>query len=647
MSRLTRLEAFLTMFIDIGISCANRTNIEDLLKQIHDSLHQIMYAANFYVVLTDAERRNMRFVYSADEQNPDQYPADHIPIDQAVNTPTLWVIHHGLFLVMTAAEDRKRIESGEWLSGESAQHWMGAPLKSVDGRVIGVMALQSYDALRLYSDEDQALFQVIANHLSMVLQSQNGAELLERAVQARTKRLRQEVADHKQAATLQSVLYQIADLSVSSISPSVLYQRIHALISELMVANNFLIAFYHPETKEISMQYFVDEMQSVPEMTRFPLGIGMTSYVVRSRQPQLIDAQRLASLIEQGEIAQVLGNQTHICSWMGAPLIARNSLYGVIVVQSYSESNLYDESDLALLAFVASHVATALGRIEAERELVNAKVHLENQNRNLNEALAELKLTQSELVRKEKLASLGGLVAGIAHEINTPLGICVTATSHLQDEIKLLQKELAEETLDLAGLENYLATCEQGLTILDKNTARAAKLVNSFKRVAVDQTSDEIRVFNLHQYLNEILLSLKPEFRHRDVDIGLQCPSDILIKNCPGAFAQMITNMIMNSLHHAFEGTSTGKIRIRAEAKETYVELIYYDDGRGMDESALAQLFDPFYTTKRGLGGSGLGAHIIFNIVTSTFGGQINASSEVGKGLRYDIKLPVHYRDKK
>jgi signal transduction histidine kinase len=279
--------------------------------------------------------------------------------------------------------------------------------------------------------------------------------------------------------------------------------------------------------------------------------------------------------------------------------------------------------------------------MQADRAIRKAKESLESQNAALNQALTQLQEAQTELVRQEKLASLGQMVAGVAHEINTPLGICVTATSHLVQELKLTKEELAGGEMTEDSLNAFFDVVDQSLRIMTTNTQRAASLVRSFKQVAVDQSSDNIRKFNLCKYVGEILLSLQPKLKGRPVKVEVDCPPELEVDSFPGAVSQIVTNMVVNSLVHGFERDQPGNIRIRARMEEDdMIAFDYGDDGAGMDADTLTKMFDPFFTTKRGSGGSGLGAHILYNLVTGSLGGTLRVESSPGKGLQYYLRFP-------
>jgi len=258
----------------------------------------------------------------------------------------------------------------------------------------------------------------------------------------------------------------------------------------------------------------------------------------------------------------------------------------------------------------------------------------------LDKALSQLRETQSELVQMEELAALGGLAAGIAHELNTPLGICVTATSHLQDELRDWRAWSEAGSFDAAKIKAMLDDLDVAVRILDINTRRGAELVRSFKQVAVDQTSCQRRSFDLADYLDEILLSLQPRLKRASCSVQVDCPRGIGMDSFPGALSHVVTNLVMNALLHAFEGRSGGTIGIHAEMDGSDVVLTVSDDGVGMDAADLARIFDPFFTTKRGRGGTGLGAHIVFNQITSVLGGTIQATSTKDAGLQVQMRLP-------
>ena len=640
MDRLARLEAVQSMLLEIGELSTSCNDIVDFIGAVHRALGRIMYAANFYVALSDQADGTVRFAYFVDEEDEAPDPDERIRLASPEQSPTAWVLLNRQRLTITAADFKQRASEGlQWGQGSAAEHWIGAPLLDRHHQALGAMVIQSYTQGVTYSEEDQALFSEIANHVSNALQGLQSMDRLERAVQERTAALAVEVAERRRAEQVQHALYQIASLSAQALDTATLTTSLHGIIGELMVAKNFLIALHHPDTQEISIPYFVDEKDGTAPVTRFPVGQGMCSYVLTSKQAQLHDATSVKHLVANGLVRAPFGNPD-IASWMGAPMLVHDQPYGVLVVQSYDPSVTYTKAELDLLAFMASHVAVALARMQADRKIRKTKEALEVQNAALNEALHKLQVAQGELVRQEKMASLGGLVAGVAHEINTPLGICVTATSHLVQELKLTREELAAGTMTEDSLNSFLDIVDQSLRIMTTNTQRAASLVRSFKQVAVDQSSGDIRNFKLCSYVQEVLLSLQPKLKGRPIKVELDCPPDLVLDSSPGAVSQIITNMVVNSLLHGFERDQPGRIAIRVAQEGEQVRFDYADDGVGMDQETLGKLFDPFFTTKRGTGGSGLGAHILYNLVTGALGGTVTAESAPGEGLRYQLRFP-------
>ncbi|MCB1642613.1 MAG: PAS domain-containing protein, partial [Xanthomonadales bacterium] len=258
----------------------------------------------------------------------------------------------------------------------------------------------------------------------------------------------------------------------------------------------------------------------------------------------------------------------------------------------------------------------------------------------LKRTVEELTLTQRQLVESEKMASLGQLVAGVAHEINTPIGIGVTAASHLQHEAAQLQQALRDGRLGKVALEHFVETATSSAHLVLANLARASDLVRSFKQVAVDQSSEQKRSFLLGEYLDEILLSLRPRLKRSRHQVEVECDPRLSVSTYPGALYQIIVNLVINSLVHGFNGIDIGHIHIRAQVDGEGVLLQYRDDGVGMDDGTRQRIFDPFFTTRRTEGGSGLGMHLVFNLVTQLLKGSIECTSAPGQGVRFEVRLP-------
>ncbi len=280
-------------------------------------------------------------------------------------------------------------------------------------------------------------------------------------------------------------------------------------------------------------------------------------------------------------------------------------------------------------------------RMQLEQQVATRTEQLKQQHQALQDSYAELKTAQQQLVTQEKMASLGALVAGVAHEINTPLGICVTATSHLYSELEQLQASYQQGGIQKSQFDRFLQHFSDGLRILHSNTRRAAELVQSFKQVSVDQSSDSVRDVELVAYLRDVLLSLQPQLKKLSCDVRLDGPAQVQMHTDAGAVAQIITNLVINSLHHGLPGIDQPQINISLQQQDQSLLLQYSDNGCGMNETDLARLFDPFFTTKRHQGGTGLGTHIVYNLVTARLKGRIAVSSAQQQGLQYQIWLPL------
>jgi C4-dicarboxylate-specific signal transduction histidine kinase len=290
---------------------------------------------------------------------------------------------------------------------------------------------------------------------------------------------------------------------------------------------------------------------------------------------------------------------------------------------------------------------------EIELERLNAELEsrvrqrteaLDHSNRDLQHSLDELRRAQEQLINSEKMAALGGLVAGVAHEINTPLGIGVTAASHLEQETKRLGTQLEDGTLTKEGLAQFRQLALESAQLILRNLMRADKLVRSFKQVAVDQSTEDRRKIDLAVYLQEILTSLAPALKKTPFKIHADCPEGLVLDTYPGAIYQVVANLVMNSLLHGFRDRTEGRITLQARREGEEVVLDFRDDGRGMTEDVRRRIFEPFFTTRRGEGGSGLGLHIVWNLAQQRLGGSISCDSEPEKGTHFELRMPMAVR---
>jgi len=299
-----------------------------------------------------------------------------------------------------------------------------------------------------------------------------------------------------------------------------------------------------------------------------------------------------------------------------------------------------------LAVFISYLLTSLLEKLAAHQHELEGKVEqrtaeLSGANEDLGEALLSLEMAQDELLRGEKLASLGRMVAGVAHELNTPIGNAAVTASSLRDYAQDMSTKMHKGPLKKSDLTQFVATFLEGTDLLLRATERARDLVSSFKEVAVDQTSDRRRAFDLAQVASDVVRSMKPGLKGEPWQIQLAVESGISCDGYPGAITQIITNLLENALRHAFSGREIGTIEIGAILLgRGRFEMTVSDDGNGIAPEALGMIFDPFFTTRLGQGGSGLGLTIVHNLTTSVLGGGIKVESALGSGTRFVLNLP-------
>jgi signal transduction histidine kinase len=314
------------------------------------------------------------------------------------------------------------------------------------------------------------------------------------------------------------------------------------------------------------------------------------------------------------------------------------------LVNSFNQ--LTNERNSELKSKEEAQQALAETNNKLEQRVAERTENLQQAVDELHITLENLRNTQSQLIESEKLSSLGGMVAGVAHEINTPIGLCITTQSFIEDLFKDIKQRFENDSISEGNFTEFMMSMEESVDILRKNLERAAKLVKSFKLVSEDQTGEAARRFNLEEYLQEILSTLQPKFRMTQHVVNIRCAEEINIRSYPGALSQVITNLIMNSLLHGFTDINKGTITLAVEHQDNQVKILYADDGQGLTEEAQVKIFEPFFTTKRGYGGTGLGMHLVYNLVSQTLQGSIQLQ-QVSQGCAFIITIPaqIHMSD--
>ena len=323
-----------------------------------------------------------------------------------------------------------------------------------------------------------------------------------------------------------------------------------------------------------------------------------------------------------------------------------------------------DEIDLLAAQLTSSYGRLAqsnLDLLESERQLAAAlsdrerllrletgfkealEIKVGERTHELETTVSQLKETQTVLIERERLASLGRMVAGLAHEINTPLGVSLTVTSALDRQREALRGKITAGELKRSDLDQFVRDLDEGGTLLNASLSRTADLVGNFKRVAVDHGSAQRRRFELSLTLKELIETLRPMLVAGHHELALHCPEGIYLESYPTPLGQVLTNLVSNAVAHGFEGKQQGRIEIRVqEHGPDMVEFFFADDGRGIEPTLLRHIFDPFVSARRGRGGAGLGLHIVHNIVTGLLGGTVSAHSTPGQGTVFMIRIRTH-----
>jgi two-component system sensor histidine kinase ChiS len=277
---------------------------------------------------------------------------------------------------------------------------------------------------------------------------------------------------------------------------------------------------------------------------------------------------------------------------------------------------------------------------EQKEEIQVTNEELFQQKEELQATLENLQQTQEQLIESKKMAALGGLVAGVAHEINTPVGITITAASGLIEETKKMADLYKENKISKAEFKDYLNSTNQSVKLILTNMERTATMIQSFKQVSVDQSTENKRSFKLKSYTEDVIRSLYPKLKNRKININLNIDEELEIDSYPGAYSQIITNLVLNSITHGFGEKNKGKIELKANNKNGELIIEYKDNGKGISKENLKKIFNPFFTTNKKVG-TGLGMHIVYNLVTQKLKGSIECFSKTGQGILFNIQIPM------
>lgn len=393
----------------------------------------------------------------------------------------------------------------------------------------------------------------------------------------------------------------------------------------------------HPPHIEVS--------SSLPFEQSKELAISIVHYVLRSHKMVILTDATMIDQFAHDAYLQRVQPKSILC----LPLLNQGQLNGILYLENHVTRGAFTAERVEVLNLLSSQIAISIENAylynNLEEKVQERTQTIAAQKAELEVTLHQLRTTQAQLVESEKMAALGNLVAGVAHEINTPVGVGVTAASQLDKLTKDFANLYKENKMTRTDLEKYLNSAHQSSVLLLRNLTRAAELTKSFKQVAVDQSSEQPRTFALKEYLNEIIISLRPEFKNTPHQIEINCPAEIKLSSYPGALSQIITNLVINSMRHGFQQCAVGLITIEATLVEKSVQrlvLHYSDNGRGISPDIIDKIFQPFFTTNRQAGGTGLGLHIVYNLVTHRLKGTIRCDSVEGLGTTFTIDIPTN-----
>jgi len=370
----------------------------------------------------------------------------------------------------------------------------------------------------------------------------------------------------------------------------------------------------------------------------FSLNLSKTivSYVARTQK---------SLVLSDASHAELFANDPYIIqkqplSVLCFPILYHNQLMGIFYLENNLTTNAFTPDRLTVLKMLSAQIAISL---ENAQTMATLDTTVKMRTAELNAKVEELIQTRNELIQSEKIASLGRMVASFTHEINTPIGVAVGTASTLPRYVKDINQLLEQEEVEEEELVSMLENIKEASELTLSNLKRAIHLINSFKRTAVDQTSETMSIFYVLELIQDVINNLQGKFKHTAIKINLDCPPELKIYSLPGALEQILTNFMMNSLNHGFEGGQlSGEINLQVKEQDHKLLLIYTDTGKGIASEIKEKIFEPFFTTGRAHGGSGLGLYICYNIVTSQLHGHITCDSELGQGVKFQIDYPLH-----
>jgi signal transduction histidine kinase len=377
----------------------------------------------------------------------------------------------------------------------------------------------------------------------------------------------------------------------------------------------------------------ITTLQALPIKNHLPEAI--ISYVAHTRENVVLTDAKREGLYTENPYIKTYNTQSVLCF----PIVYQQQLRAILYFENNLTTEAFTETRLNMLKMLSSQIAISL---ENAQVMAHLDTKVKDRTAQLNTKIDELTQTRQELVQSEKMASLGRLVAGFAHELNTPLGVALSSASLLQRKMGHLNQLMEQDEVDEDDLVSVLDSIDKAANLNVSNLKRATNLVTSFKRTAIDQTSDKVRTFEVKQLIEDTINTLRSRFKKTKIEISVSCPNDLKVKSLPRILEQILTNLLMNSLIHGFdEGKNAGLIHIQAQRDSDNLHLEYSDNGKGIAQENLETIFEPFFTTHRAHGGSGLGMYICYNLITTQLQGMITCESQRGNGVVFKMNYPI------
>ncbi|CAM3835877.1 MULTISPECIES: GAF domain-containing sensor histidine kinase [Pseudoalteromonas] len=404
------------------------------------------------------------------------------------------------------------------------------------------------------------------------------------------------------------------------------------------------------DNSECHCQLLLDKTNTEPAQTLILTRASFPSYFRALDTQRVIIANNAHTDPATYEFSEHYLTPLGIHSMLDAPLRFKGKMIGIFCCEHIGSFRQWDDDECTFLSGLADLYGRALSAQESrlvKQELEAANRYLEERvverTNTLQKTLEALTGTQEKLIESEKMAALGNLVAGVAHEVNTPIGVAVTANSSATDNLKRLTQQLENNTLSKNSLVAFLTHIDECLRISSSNLDRAAALICNFKQTAVDQSSLDISTVILNDYLANTVHSLTPLTRSHQVNTTIECDETLSIVTVSGALSQILMNLVSNSCVHGFKDRKDNQINItvQVDTQQNTYTLRYRDNGHGMTKSVLQNVFDPFFTTTRGNGGSGLGMAIVYNLATQALQGDVKANSEPQQGITVTFTFPL------